>query len=314
MALSVAIPSFNERDHLTACLDALGSLGGDIETIVVNGPSTDGTSGVLQNREDVDVLLECASRNLNIARNAGIREASKAIVAVLSPAYRVQSSWLRTIEENLAGAADAATGPVQPVESSDAAEDVRPADDGQLAIRGGNVALTKSALTALDGYDEYLPAGGTADLAQRLSGLGLQIIWHPEMRVQQIATPDGGRLGVHRSHRGMGWQTRDDPDWGVLYRSLTYRHVKNDGPAPAVLFRIIHSALRDGGSAAREVLHGRGTPSEWIGNGTAVVSNTVIGARDGIRARQADRTPTRNPHGLSRPEAAQAIAETRDWR
>ncbi|PSP40440.1 glycosyl transferase family 2, partial [Halobacteriales archaeon QH_10_70_21] len=45
MYLSVVVPTLNDRDRLESCLDALSADAPD-EGIVVNGPSTDGTSGM----------------------------------------------------------------------------------------------------------------------------------------------------------------------------------------------------------------------------------------------------------------------------
>lgn len=313
MSLSVVIPVFNDRDHLAACLDGLAAQTTDIETIVVNGPSTDGTSGMLHERTDVDVLLESASRNLNVARNAGIREASHPIIALLAPAYRIQEHWQRTIEESLAGAADAASGPIEPTEGTDEDTESTP-DPGELAIHGGNLAMTRGAVTALDGFDEYLSIDGTSDLAHRLSGLGLQVVWHPEMRVQLTATPDGGRPGPRRCGHGADWEFAAEADWGLKYRSLTYRQVKNAGAHPRVLRHLLVSAIRDGVGAARDVLRGQGTPSEWVGNGMDVVSNVIVGVRAGFDARRADGTSARNPNGLSQSDTAGAVAVRHDWR
>lgn len=314
MDSSVVIPTFNERDQLAACLDALQSLTNDIETIVVNGPSTDGTSGMVQEREDVAVLLECASRNVNVARNVGIREATGSIVALLSPAYRIEASWQETVTRLLSGPADAVTGPVRRSETDPDRATSRSMASAGLSLSGGNLALTRGALTALDGFDEYLSIGGTSDLGDRIAGLGLQVIWHPKMSVQQAVSPDGGRLAAHRSDRALEWSPTGETDWGGLYRSLGYRYVKNRGFHPTVVADLVASAVRDGSASARDVVRGQGTPSQWVGNGVAVLTNVVIGARAGYRARQADCTSACNPHGLSSSVMDGVVASKHDWR
>ena len=312
MSLSVVIPTFNERDHLARCLDALAERTSQTEVIVVNAPSTDGTSGMIHERDDVDMLLECASRNINVARNAGIREATHPIVALLGATCQVQSGWQPTIQANLSGAADAASGPIHPGDPRGDATD-RASDRG-LGINGENVALTREAITALDGFDEYLSLGGTADLATRLSGHGLNVMWHPEMEVHRIMTADGGESQRRNVGRQFVWGSADPPDWGDRYRALAYRSVKNDGIRPRVLGRLLSWAIRDGVSAALEVFRGRGTPTQWVGNGVDVVTNVLVGMRDGRNARSADGTTARNPHGLSHERSIEAIADTHDWR
>lgn len=302
MPLSVVIPSYNQRGQLTACLDALGTLDDDDhEVIVVNGPSTDGTSGAMEQREDVDCLLECSSRNLNVARNIGLREASRDYVAFLSPQYRVTEGWARAILETLEGHVDAVSGPTGPGDEAPPDEiGDRPATD-ELTITGGNMALTRGAVTALDGFDEYLDIGGTRDIYRRLTHEGLHLVWHPDMRVEPIYPADDNPEG-DGGLPPAGWQDRRDPGWGVRYRSRAYLEVKNDGLRPGVIARLAGAALRDGSSAAADVLRGNGQPTAWMGNGVSVVRNVIVGIRDGRAARRADRTPARNPHGLSRAD------------
>lgn len=76
MDLSVVVPTLNGRDRLAACLDALAAHAPEAEVIVANGPSADGTTGMVRDRDDVDVLVEISDRTVNVARNAGIEVAT----------------------------------------------------------------------------------------------------------------------------------------------------------------------------------------------------------------------------------------------
>ena len=76
MKCSVVIPTLNGRDHLATSLDALAAHAPACEVIVVNGPSADGTTGMVQNRDDVAVLLEISERTPGVALNAGINMAT----------------------------------------------------------------------------------------------------------------------------------------------------------------------------------------------------------------------------------------------
>ena len=310
MSLSVVVPTFNERTSLATCLDALTQHTTEVEVIVVNAPSTDGTSGMIHERTDVDVLLECTSRNINVARNAGIREATGDIIALLAPTCTIQPRWEATIEETLGGAADAVSGPIRPTSADDPSAASKTGPD--LGIDGDNLALSREAITAIDGFDEVLSLDGTADVAQRLRGHGLHVVWNPDMEVHRIASSDGGEA-THRGDDG-AWRSIATADWGERYRSVTYRHVKNRGIRPGVLVTLLGAAVKDGVTAAVDVLRGDGTPSQWVGNGIDVVTNCAVGVREGWRARQADGTAARNPHGLSRGRTNDHIETRHDWR
>lgn len=298
MHLSVIVPTCNERDELTACLDALTRHAPDVETIVVNGPSTDGTSGLVRERDDVDTLLDVSSRNLNVARNAGLREATGEIFALLSPRYEIQPAWAEAITESLDEQADLVSGPVALGETDDIHRGIHP--QGDIHIVGGNLALTQAAVRALDGFDEYLMTEGARDLGQRIVGQDLRVIWHPEMRVRVESPPQQHR----RQHRGgyeTSWQGSETTDWGAIYRSKTYRVVKNQGVRATP--RVLTGALKDGLVAAHSVVRDGGSPTGWVSNGASVISNIARGGYDGVRARRTDRTPARNPYGLSQSEA-----------
>lgn len=102
MDLSVVLPTLNGRDRLATSLDALAEHAPDAEVVVVNGPSADGTTGMVRERDDVDVLVEISDRNLNVARNAGLEVAGGDVVALLRYDLSVESSWLSALEAGIA--------------------------------------------------------------------------------------------------------------------------------------------------------------------------------------------------------------------
>ena len=99
MDLSVVVPTLNGRVRLVRCLDALSDHAPGAEVIVVNGPSTDGTTGTVRERADVDVLVEIADRNVNVARNAGIEHARGEWIAFVSDEYSIESAWFAALAE-----------------------------------------------------------------------------------------------------------------------------------------------------------------------------------------------------------------------
>lgn len=290
MDSSVVVPTLNGRETLSACIDAL-SAHAPAETIVVNGPSADGTSGMVRDHDGVDVLVEIADRNVNAARNAGIEVAEGEVIAFVDERSVIDSAWFDGVAAAIADGADVVAGPVRegwlrPRRRRFGGREVTYFD-------GGNVALTRGTLSRLDGFDEYLPVGGSRDAAHRVARQDLRTDWIPE-------------AAVSRSETGSG----RDPD--LEYRSRAYRLAKNYGVRPAVVGRTLRHAVDDGIAAFREVLSGEIPASRWLGDGRDVTRSGVRGVVDGLRARYADRRPARNPHGISsRTDRAVRVHDTR---
>ncbi|SDM10014.1 Glycosyl transferase family 2 [Halogranum gelatinilyticum] len=300
MTLSVVVPTLNGRDQLAASLDSLAARAPDAEVIVVNGPSADGTTGMVRDRDDVDVLVEISARTLNVARNAGIEVASGDAVAFLGHDLVVEESWADAIRAGL-DEAHVVTGPthqtLQGGMTTDELEERDIANRHVTYFNGGNVAFRARTLKRLDGFDEYLETGGARDAAHRLGGIDARVTWGAGMCVRREYEADGGVT---------------ERDWGWKYRALAYRLVKNYGLRPTVARRTLVHAAEDAYSAARGVLRGDGTPTGWLGNGRDVVVGITTGGSDGFVARSRDRTSSRNPHGVSK-RADRAVARY-DWR
>jgi len=291
MDLSVVVPTLNGRDRLTASLDSLAARAPDAEVVVVNGPSADGTTGMVRERADVDVLVEVADRCINVARNAGIVAASGDAIALLGFDLRITEGWVDAVRDGLASAS-AVTGPASRGGDADAEPERR-----QIAGRdvtyfdGDNVAFRAATLQGtLDGFDEYLRTGGARDAAHRLAGVGNEVAWRDGMGTTGEDDDGGGGPGPHGP---------DEQDRNWKYRSLSYRLTKNYGPRPTVARRTLSHAFGDAAAAARAVLSGEGSPSAWFGNGRDVIAGIARGSADGLVARARDRSDTRNPYGLS---------------
>ncbi|GGN14006.1 glycosyltransferase family 2 protein [Halarchaeum nitratireducens] len=294
MELSVVVPTLNARRRLARALDALDTHLPDVEVVVVNGPSSDGTSGLVRDHPAADVLLEIPERNLNASRNAGLAAATGDVVAFVDHRSVVREGWYDALAAAIEAGADVVTGPVHRAVSGGvtteeceretvAGRDVRYFD-------GGNVAFTRAAAEALDGFDEYLETGAARDAAHRLAGLDTRVVWEPAFAVLRA---DGDDVPDRVAETPEGSAT------GLKYRALAYRLAKNYGVSLSVAWRAVRHALREAGAAARDVLDGDETPSSWLSRGRAVLTNAVSGVEAGLRARRRDRTPTRNPNGVS---------------
>ena len=324
MKLSVVVPTLNGRDRLAASLDSLAAHAPDAEVVVVNGPSADGTTGMVRERDDVDVLVEISARCINVARNAGVEAASGDAIAMLGFDLRVGPEWAAAVEAGLADA-DVVTGPVKhgvrAGHLADGLEQRTIAGRDITYFHGTNVAFRGTVVRELlDGFDEYLQTGGARDTAHRLAGAEKRVAWRDEMAVSDEFHTDGSGDDGGDGDEGDGADGGTGPvpsgpgddsrQW--KYRALSYRLVKNYGPRPTVLRRTFSHAASDAGTAARGVIAGEGTPSGWFGNGRDVVVGIARGFADGMVARARDRTSTRNPNGLSK-RADRAVA-LYDWR
>jgi len=294
MDLSVVVPTLNGRDVLAASLDALAAHAPDAEVVVVNGPSVDGTSGMVRDHDAVDLLLEVSERNLNASRNAGIAAASGDVVALVGQDSQIREGWVAAVEAALADGAAAVTGPVHHrVEGGVTTESVETASVAGRDITffdGGNVAFVRDALDALDGFDEYLQTGAARDAAHRLAGMDREVGWGADAVVLREAKDD-------IRHRLP--EDAEESAWGLKYRSLAYRLVKNYGFGARIAARITRHALGDSLSVGADVLRGDEKLSTWAAAGGAVVPNLWTGSQDGMSARMADRTPRRNQNGVS---------------
>lgn len=286
MELSAVVSTLNDRERLLSCLDALEErTPASTEVVVVNGPSSDGTTGVVRERTDVDVLVEISERNTSVSRNVGLQTASGDVVAFLDSEYAIEHSWYDAVERSIAAGTDVVTGPVT---GGEVEYDLRTprtvAGRSVTHFDGDNVAFDRDVLDALDGFDEYLEVGGERDCAHRVAALEFDVTWDAEMAARREVGTDGGRTGS---------------DVGEQYRSRAYRLTKNYGLRPTVVARLVGGGLRDGVSGVRDLVSGDETPTGWVANGGAVVTNVARGLRDGLRARWSDRSDKRNPNGLS---------------
>lgn len=300
MDISVVVPTLNARDELAGSLDAITDFVPDREVIVVNGPSADGTTGMVRERDDVDVLVEMADRTINAARNAGVNHASCDIVALVNHTLSVTELWYEALADRLADN-DVVTGPTHTQLTAgietETVESRRIKGRSVTYFNGGNVAFRRGPLDELDGFDEYLEIGGARDMAHRLAGRGYDVVWDDRMAVRRDVGADGGERETDR-----GWK----------YRSLAYRLIKNYGVRPTVARRLLGHAGSDAFTQLRAVVRGDTRPSRWLGAGRDVLWNLFGGSKDGVVARRLDRTPRRNPHGRS--ASTNRPVTVYDWR
>ncbi|MFB6135093.1 MAG: glycosyltransferase family 2 protein [Halanaeroarchaeum sp.] len=294
MDLSVVVPTLNGREQLEGALDALSTHAPGAEVVVVNGPSADGSSGMVREHGAADLLLELSERNLNTARNAGIASATGEVLAFVSQDSQIEDGWLETIQSRIESGADVLTGPVhRRVTGGVTTEELESTAIGSRTVRyfdGGNVVFDRAVLDALDGFDQYLHTGGARDAAHRIAGAGFTVDWSPEMVVFREEADDVfHRVGTDDMATILG----------LKYRSLAYRLTKNYGVRVSSLWNALRHPIGEALDEAWNVLRGETEATEWLATGRSVTANIAMGGQDGLAARAADGPPRRNPHGVS---------------
>ncbi len=333
MDISVVIPTLNGRERLAACLDSLVERAPDVETVVANGPSADGTSGMVRDRDDVDVLVELDERNVNVARNAGAARASGDIIAFLGDELVVAEGWLEALRDRMPGVdsdPETETGKQVATDGGASADEHSESDGDEKS----EAAADERPVGAFSGpTNRQLRAGLATEEVEtrRIKGRSVTYVNPRNVAFTQVALNEidgfdeylevgGARDAAHRlaaTGYEVDWRpgmaVRFDPEhgpstradggeeaeWRWRYRSLAYRLAKNYGPRPTVAYRVCRHALDDAWTGLREVGRGEGRPSVWLGNGRDVALGMGRGLADGIRARYRDRDPRRNPNGLS---------------
>jgi glycosyltransferase involved in cell wall biosynthesis len=100
MKLSFVIPAYNEAGAIGACLDsilrALDGKRADIEVIVVDNGSTDGTGAIAGSYPGVIVVAE-PRKGITFARQAGFARSSGELIANLDADTLLTPGWLETV-------------------------------------------------------------------------------------------------------------------------------------------------------------------------------------------------------------------------
>ena len=216
--VSVVINTLNRADSLRRTLLALQRLAyPDLETVVVVGPSEDGTAAVLSEFAPRIKVVRCDAANLSVSRNIGIREASGDLVAFIDDDSVPDPWWLDDIvpafeDHEVAGA----SGPVYDYDGRMSAThsvvdlhgDEQSLTDGSNPSRlfaapcsalivyaiGTNAVFRRTALVDVGGFDEeFAHYFDDADIARRLTNRGWRIEACGRGFVQHLRDPSALR-------------------------------------------------------------------------------------------------------------------------
>lgn len=204
MKISVVIATYNRRESLRRCLQAItGQELAASEIIVVDDASNDGTrTMVSQEFPGVRYIRLEENRGPAVARNCGIFAAEGDIVAFTDDDCSPPTDWLRKLADGFARYPDVAgVGGYQEAPEAllrtsaiaDAEHVMRLKRWGKRAFSeqiGGlevpglgtnNVAYRRNVLLKLGGFDEAFPvaAGEDADLKLRIAQQGYRLLYLP---------------------------------------------------------------------------------------------------------------------------------------
>ncbi len=178
--VSVVVAAYNAEASLAGCLDSLKRLNyPDYETIVVDDGSADSTAAIAERAGARTLRRE--HRGLADARNAGVQAAGGELIAFIDADAAADRDWLyHLVETATRRAAAAAGGPnfPPPATSATAAagaaapgapREVASGEDRLAQLCGCNMAIEKSALDEIGGFDPmFTAAGDDVDLSWRL--------------------------------------------------------------------------------------------------------------------------------------------------
>lgn len=217
MKLSFVIPAYNEELYIGDCLDAIlaqkndvRDSASDLEVIVVNNASKDGTAAVVQKyaaRDPIVKLVNEPKKGIVWARRAGYLAATGDLIANVDADTRITPGWIRRVLDEFARDPKlvALSGPFI---YYDAPRKVRFFTRffyyigfgfylvnrfvfrvGSM-LQGGNFIVRRDALEKIGGYDTNLSFyGEDTDIARRMNKVG-----HVKFTFKLPALSSGRRL------------------------------------------------------------------------------------------------------------------------
>ena len=299
--VTIAISTLNRRDSLERTLVALRELTyPSFEVVVVDGPSIDGTSEMLEGFAEEVRLGTCAAASLGISRNVAIAMSAGELIAFLDDDAIPPPDWLEQLVPAFSDPLVAAAGgpvfdvPLNRVDwklcTCTRLGAVNVDSPGPIAryagvgidtfayFAGCNMMIRRKALQAIGGFNPLLTgAYDDADICARLNDAGFSLRYLEDATLRHDRAPNASR-DEHQRIR--------DP-----YRIITSRAafmLQSDTPADIdVVTATLHGWAQDWRNvAAHELAEGRFT----IDDQRQFIERAEAGVRDGMEAASAPRT------------------------
>jgi cellulose synthase/poly-beta-1,6-N-acetylglucosamine synthase-like glycosyltransferase len=248
MKLSFVIPAYNEESGIAACLDAIvgQKAGHDIEIIVVNNASTDGTADVvkkyIKKYPEVKLVNE-PEKGIVHARRAGYLASKGELIANVDADTRITPGWIDRVLAEFARDPKL-VGISGPFIYYDVSRSVRLIARifyyigfvfyifirfvfhvGSI-LQGGNFVVRRDALEKIGGYDTNISFyGEDTDVARRLSKVG-----HVKFTFKLPALSSGRRLAQEGSLTA-GFRYATNIVWITFFKrpkTQTYEDVRTE--------------------------------------------------------------------------------------
>lgn len=247
--VSVVICSYNGSRTIRQTLEAVAGLDyPDLEVIVVDDGSTDGTAAIAAGH-DVHLISQ-ENRGLSAARNTGWQAATGEIVAYLDDDAYPDRDWLRYLAWSFLTTHYAAIGGpnVTPPDDPPVSHAVGHAPGGPIHvlvsdteaehIPGCNMAFRRGALAAIEGFDPtFVVAGDDVDACWRIQHAGWRIGFSPSAVVWHHRRPSV--RAYWRQQRGYGRaEALLERKWPEKYNALGHVAWAGSVYGSAVLRRI----------------------------------------------------------------------------
>jgi GT2 family glycosyltransferase len=246
---SVVIVSWNGRQYLAPCLNALAAQHGvAAETILVDNGSTDGTAAFVRERFPW-VRLVTLEKNRGFAggNNAGVREARGRVVVLLNNDTVPEPGWLAALLRGREAGGPNALASSQIVYAHDPGV-IDSAGDGLLrwggafkryhgasvedatqsgevfGICGAACAIPRAVFDELGGFDEdFFVSHEDVDLSYRARLLGYPCLYVADAIVRHHGSATLGRVSafaVYHGQRNLEWMYFKNTPWSLLLRTL----------------------------------------------------------------------------------------------
>ncbi|MEA3377255.1 MAG: glycosyltransferase family 2 protein [Chloroflexota bacterium] len=316
-SVSVVIPNWNGVEHLPTCMDSLRAQTlGDVEVIVVDNGSVDGSLELLERRyPEVRVLPLGENRGFAAACNEGMWVARGTVIVLLNNDTEVDPRWLEEVTDALDRHPEAGmvaskmllfhyrdtihtAGDFYRVDGLPGNRGVWQRDEGQydqeeyvFGACGGSAAYRRSMLQQVGLLDEdFFYSCEDVDLAWRAQLAGWRCVYAPRAVVyHKLSATGGGRTASFYDGRNAIYLLiKDYPGdlWRTYWRAILGRQLR--------IGREALGAWR--GAAARARLRGqlaglvlgvpRMLPKRRIVQGTRVVDRAYLeGVLTGIDER-----------------------------
>ncbi len=265
LTLSVIIPVYNVINTLSEQLEALKAqeYDGDWEIIVVDNRSTDTTVDLVRDYQSsmphLRLVYALEKQSAYYARNVGTQAARGDAFIYCDADDIVSSGWLKAFAKALqkhdlvAGILNVDTlNQSAPCRAAPSTGAKRPVMDFLPYVIGCNMAVSREAFEAVNGYSEQFLSSGDVDLTWRLQLHGYTIHDAPAL--------------VHYRYRDTLWALWKQYVKYGYYNTLVYRHFAVYGmprPSTRYVLRQYKKLIKQG----IRFLLGRVTPQErsvWL--------------------------------------------------